>query len=536
MNEHGELRSTRRQVLGQAAAGGVALSAGGLLAACGSGSSSSSSGSPATSSGTPEGPKRMGGVLKVGTQGGSAADTIDAHLSGGSPADSRIMQLYDTLTWRKPDFSIENRLAEELTPNRTADVWTIRLRPDVEFHNGKSLTADDLIFSFRRILDPKLGSVPAATLSSMDANRMKKLDDRTVRLTLKAPNAILPEELSFYHCGIVPEDYDPKNPVGTGPFKYESLDPATFECVLSKNENYWESGLPYVDEVVIKGFNDDTARINALISGQVHAISHVPFSQLKVVEANPKLGHIQQATGLTYPFAMRSDAAPFNDVRLRQAMKLIADRKQLVGQALSGFGTVANDIWGRWDPQYNKDLPQREQDLEQAKSLLKAAGQSDLRVTLTVAEIAPGTVAAATVLQQQAKAAGVAIKVNKVDPGTFYGPSYGKYPLSIDWWSARGIIQQAFISQVPDAPYNFSHWNDSQFISLMEKARGTLDEAKQTEYVHEAQKIQYERSGDLIWTWADYVDVYSKQITGVTESRLGYPLNTYNLKSFSFVS
>ena len=165
-------------------------------------------------------------------------------------------------------------------------------------------------------------------------------------------------------------------------------------------------------------FADDTARINALNSGQIQAMSQLPKSQAKVIEATSGLGLLNAETGAWRPFTMRIDVKPFSDVRVRQAFRLIVDRQQMIDQAYSGLGALANDMYARYDPGTPQTSPQRAQDIEQAKSLLKQAGyDNNLTVELTTSDGALGgdEVAAAQVFAEQAKAAGVTVNIKKTD-------------------------------------------------------------------------------------------------------------------------
>ena len=146
---------------------------------------------------------------------------------------------------------------------------------------------------------------------------------------------------------------------------------------------------------------------------------------------------------------MRVDQAPFDDVRVRQAFRLIVDREQMVQQVLSGHGSVANDLYARYDPVYASDLPQRQQDLEQAKSLLKQAGREGLSVELVTAPVFQGIVEAAQVFAEQAKGAGVNVKVRKVDSGTFYGDNYLRWPFAQDFWASRVYLSQVAQGDLP---------------------------------------------------------------------------------------
>ena len=228
-------------------------------------------------------------------------------------------------------------LAESIEADKSPDEWTIRLRDGVTFHNGKPVTADDVLFSLQRIIDPKDPKTGAASISYIDLKSSKKLDARTVRIKLQAPNVGFPDDVGQYFNGIVPTDYDPKNPVGTGPFKYKSFSPGQ-RSVFVKNADYWREGEPHVDEVVIIDFPDDTARVNALLGQQVDAISNLPAAQIAQAQGNSALKVLVSETGAWQPFTMRVDQAPFDDKRVRQAMRLIVDREQMIQQALSGQG------------------------------------------------------------------------------------------------------------------------------------------------------------------------------------------------------
>jgi peptide/nickel transport system substrate-binding protein len=529
---------TRRQLLRQAAAGGLALSAGGVLAACGGGDSGGGggTGSSAGNATTPA-KLRAGGILRAGATGGGAKDSIDAHKPVTDPDIMRVWNMYESLAVRSPDFSkLEMLLAESIEADKSPDSWTVRLKEGITFHNGKPVTADDVIFSLRRITDPKDPKVGNASISYIDRGGLKKIDDRTVRIPLQLANAAFPDDLGQYFNAIVPTDYDPKQPVGTGPFKYQSFSPGQ-RSVFTKNENYWQSGRPFADQLVIIDFPNQTARTNALLGGQVDAISNLPAAQVASVRSNPNLRVMNSETGAWQPFTMRIDASPFDDNRVRQAMRLIVDREQMVRQVLSGFGSVANDLYARYDPAYNRDLPQRKQDLEQAKALLKQAGRENLTVELVTAEVFQGIVEAAQVFAEQAKGAGVTVKVRKVDSGTFYGDNYLKWPFAQDFWASRVYLAQvAAQGDLPNSPFNETHWGKGRFENLIKQARGELDDAKRTEILHEAQKMQYDEGGYIIPYFSNIIDAYSSKIGGFVEAKSGFPFGNYWLKNVGFVA
>ncbi len=525
---------TRRQVLHGALAGGAALSAGGLLAACGGSSSSSSS---AGSSPVSTAKIKPGGSLTVGATGGGAKDTIDAHLPTADTDIMRDWNLYEPLAVRPPSFGpLEMMVAESIEAEHgKADSWVVKVRPGIEFHNGKTVTADDVIFSLQRILDPKDPKVGAASIGYVDIKNVKKLSDSSLRIPLKFANAGFLDDLGQYFNAIVPVGYDPKKPVGTGAFMYESFTPGQ-QSVFKKFPNYWQHGKPYVDSLTIIDFTDDTARVNALLGGQVNAIDNLPTGQITQVQGNSSLKVLISHTGQWQPFTMRIDQAPFSDVRVRQAMRLIVNRPQMVEQVLSGQGRIANDMYSPFDPAYDSSLPQRAQDIDQAKSLLKAAGHPGLSVQLVTAPVFQGVVQAAEVFAQQASAAGVKVALRKLDTGTFYGPNYLKWTFAQDFWATREYLPQVAQGSLPSSPFNETHWGAGRFETLINQARAELDETKRISILHEAQQMEYSQGGYIIPYFSNQIDAYSSKVTGFVEAKSGFPLGNYWFKNVGFTA
>jgi peptide/nickel transport system substrate-binding protein len=490
----------------------------GLLAACG-GSSSSPTTSAQTS--VPASSLKSGGNLRIGATGGGAKDTIDPNLATADTDIVRVSSLYEPLAQPSPDFkTVEMVLAESIQPVKgNAGLWDIRLKPGIEFHNGKTVSADDVIFSINRIVNPKSPGVGAASIGYIDLGGMKKLDTRTVRVPLKIKNSGFVDDLGQYFNVILPVGYDPHNPVGTAAFKYQSFTPGQ-QSVFTKFPHYWQTGMPKVDTLTITDFTDDTARVNALLGGQIDLADTLPTSVLGEIQGNSSYKLINNPSGSWQPFTMRVDQAPFNDVRVRQAFRLIVNRPQMLEQVLSGSGSVANDIYGRYDPAYNSSLPQRTQNIQQAQSLLKAAGHSGLSVQLVTAPVFQGIPQAAQVFAQQAKSAGVNVSLRQVDSGTFYGPNYLKWTFAQDFWGPRRYLSQVAQGSLPNSPFNETHWatgtdaTSKQFLSLISQARAELDDTKRTALIHEAQTLEYNEGGYIIPYFSNYIGAYSSKIAG----------------------
>jgi peptide/nickel transport system substrate-binding protein len=512
-------------VLRRAALGGLALSGGGVLLDVVNRSDAFAAATAAV--------VKHGGTMRVGVGGGSTSDTLDAHNPLVDTDIARVFQLYEPLVARDKNYALQNVLAESVEPGRDAKHWTVRLRRGLLFSNGRAVTADDVIFSLKRIVDPKNPKRGAAELDELVKGRMEKVDSRTVSLTLSRPNSEFPSALAEYYNGIVPADYDPKKPIGTGPFALKSFTPGR-QSVMVRNPHYWRSGQPYLDQVVIVDIADDAARINALVSGQVEAIQGVPFNLVPQVEGSSKTKLLRGLTGNWTPLIMRTDVAPFNDARVRQAFRLIVDRNQMAKTVFAGHAEPANDVFGRWDPSYNHALKQREQDIDQAKSLLRKAGHSGLSVELTTGDLTTGTLAMAQVFQQQAKAAGVSVTLRTLDPGTFYGKGWLSYPFTQDYWYTRSYLGQVAQVTLKSASSNETHFANARYESLYRQARAQLKPGLRAEIIHAMQSLDWTLGGYIIPTFNDQLDAYSTKMAGFSPSRNGGPLGDYTFRNVSF--
>ena len=212
-------------------------------------------------------------------------------------------------------------------------------------------------------------------------------------------------------------------------------------------------------------------------------------------------------------------------------MRLICDRQQMIDQALSGYGTLGNDLYAPFDPAFAKDLPQREQDIDQAKSLLKSAGKEGLQVQLftgdDIGSVAPAT---ASLFVEQAKKAGVDVKVVKKNP--FYGDDYLSYPFAQDFWNTRNYLPQAAVCALKGGTYNETHFDNAKFAGLIASAQQETDEAKRTSLLQDAQEIEYNEGGYIIWGFRRQIDGYSSKVSGIKPSRY-LPLGSYK---FQFAS
>ncbi|MBP2368099.1 ABC transporter substrate-binding protein [Pseudonocardia parietis] len=500
----------RRRLLG----GAAGLAAAAFLAGCGG---------PAAA--RDAGPPRQGGVLRVGVTGGGASDTLDPHIPATNPDIARTISLYEPLVHWDDAYTVQPAVAEAVRPEPGARAWTATIRNGITFHDGRPVTPDDIVATFARITDPDDPKVGASQLSVLD--RVVVVGDRQVRFELSEPSPVFDQYLAEYSCGIVPADFDVTRPVGTGPFRFEGFT-AGQQSTFVRHEGYWRPEEPYLDRLELINFAEDDARINALLSGQVDAIDQVPLSLTEVVGSYESIRLLTSETGAWLPFTMRVDVAPFDDVRVRQALRLIAGRDEMVNQVLSGLGNRAADLYSPFDPNYLSVT--REQDLGRARELLSAAGKPNLSLELVTSPIQAGSVEAAQVLATQARGAGVEIGLRRVDTSTFFSDQYLQWEFAQSFWNTRNYIPQASQSSMPEAPFNETHWDDAEYQGIIRRARSEVDPNLRAQLVRRAQEIEFERGGYLIWGFPDRVDAHQAYVGGLVPNRTGMSLSGYEFR------
>lgn len=489
-------------------AGGLALAglSGGLIGC----------GGPSADSGGQGGTPRRGGRIKVGTIEATRSGNLDAHKPVGS-GTIRGWALYSKLWEWNPDCTVRLALAEFSEVAADGLSLVVRLRKGLEFHHGKSVTADDVIFSVRRLSDPQLASPYAALVAPVDRERIDKLDDLTVRIHARAGQGLvaLPETwISF--GGIVPTDYHPvTNVVGAGPFRLKSFVPGQ-RSTYTRFENFYKPGQPYIDDLEIIEFGDQTARAYALQSGQIDVADQVPSEQARLLRASPGVQVVLSPSNNAQSFDMNVLDPAFSDVRVRQALRLAVNRADLVKRALHGEGAIGNDLYGPDDPTFDHSIAQRPHDPDQARSLLRAAGAEGLKAELTASEAGVGP---ALIFAEQLKQSGIELTVRQVDTATFNGPLKNKRSISTGGIPSRGFLPSALHYDAPTATSNRTNFRDPRFGELINAALRQPDLAKRTPLVHEAQAIQYERGGLLIWGFGHVRAAASSKIGGIAAEK-----------------
>jgi len=501
---------------------GLLLSGGiigsGFLSSC-----DSQTAPPATSlKGIDRGAPKSGGLLRYGVISGNQVGNLDAHKPLGGGASFRGWALYSKLWEWGLDAQPTLALAESAEVNKDGTEWIIRLHPGLEFHHGKTITADDVIFSLLRLTDPQLASPYAAYLYSLERDKVKKLDDRTVRIPFAENRGLIAlAECWMSWGGIVPTDYDPiTNVVGAGPYKLKSFTPGQ-RSVFTKFENYYKENRPYADEIEVLDFLDQTSRLQALQAGQIDIATGIAHEQLPFLNSDARFAVTSSKTDAWQSFDMNTEKAPFNDVRVRQAFRLIANREELVARVLHGHGTVANDLYAYSDPTFNHSIPQRKQDITEAKRLLAEAGYSE-GLTVELTTTTGIGLNAALVFSHQAKAAGVTITVKQVDASIFSGPKRNDWVFSAGSGVSRPLLLTVQQHDGPRAVNNKTHFSDPRFGELITAALAQPDLEKRKVLIHEAQQIQHDIGGYLIWGYSNVLDAANAHVGGIEEDKTGF--------------
>ncbi len=523
-------RLSRKQLLQGAAGVGLAVGAGGLLAACG-GSDEEAAAPPAppadtgggaatpppAETGAPADEIQTGGTLRVGHVGGGKGESLNPARGSTFIDASRFFNIYDPLFRVSPTLEIEPGLAVEWTPNDDSTQWQFKLRPDVVWHDGKPFTADDVIYTFQQMADPK--HIAHSSVLNMKVDEVAKVDDLTIDIPLKSSDARLYDQFVQQNTVVVQNgSKDFTQPTGTGAFKIVSFTPGE-RSVGERNENYWDEGKPYVDQWEDISIDDPSARLNALLAGEIEMMSQLPFTQARAQAEAGQIQVIDAPSPALQVIIMAVDLEPFQDTRVRQAFRLIADRQALIDSAMAGYGTPGNDLAGAGLP-YFLDNPVPQQDLEQAKSLLKAAGKENLEVTLHTSDIVPGFVEAATLFAEQAKGAGVTIKVKKEPANAYFDTSllYTKLNFAQSFWTITSLgtwYTQALLS---DAVWNETHFRDKAYDKLIQSAIGAKTPDEATDLWNQVQQRQLDDGGYIVWANQNLVDGAANNVQGIVPS------------------
>ena len=321
--------------------------------------------------------------------------------------------------------------------------------------------------------------------------------------------------------------------IGTGPFRVVSYSRGR-STLLERNPYYWQAP-PHLEEIELVQISDITARVNALVSGQVDAISQVDPSQIATLKTNPNIKLLVHAGATWTAQTMMVDRPPFNDKNVRQALRYMVNRPQIMADAVNNAATIGNDLQNHFDPYAATlaEIPQRPYDPDHAKFLLKKAGLSKLNLTLSTAPASTGMVQSSTVIAQQAQAVGVDISLKDVAQDEFWVTQWLKAPFTCTFWGARTLNDFIGLTMWKGATQNETHWNDPSFTATWRKAQATVNPTARRELFIELQKTLWNEGGYLIWGFLQNVDAYSPNVKGL-QGGVARDFNFYNFNTAYF--
>ncbi|MDG1239545.1 MAG: ABC transporter substrate-binding protein, partial [Planktomarina sp.] len=347
---------------------------------------------------------------------------------------------------------------------------------------------------------------------------MKKMNDHQIQFTLAAGNADFPFLLSDYHILMYPAgmiDEAIAKGIGTGLYKVVSFDPGV-RCVLTRVDSHYKDGRAgWFDEIECIAINDSSARMNALMTGQVDAVNRVDFKTEPLLRANPNIEIFEVTGNMHYTFPMLTNQAPFDDVNVRKALKYGVNRQEMVDKILQGHGMVGNDHpIGPANQYLATDIPQIEFDGDKASFYMKAAGLTELNVDISASDAAfTGAVDASQLYQASAKGAGININVVQEPADGYWSNVWLKKGWCACYWSGRATEDWMFSTAYQSGvPWNDNHWEDARFQYLLLKARAELDSNKRREQYTEMQYLLSQEGGTIVPMFANTVDAASTKL------------------------
>jgi len=459
---------------------------------------------------------KQGGRLRLGVAGASTSDSLDPATWSSIFMQAGLMAgVYNNLSEVDVDGNIVPELAESWEASPDAKIWTFKLRQGVEFHNGKTLSAEDVIASINHHRDENSKSAAKSIVESIVDIRAD--GPTTVVFELASGNADFPFIVNDYHLVIMPSKdgkADWQSVIGTGGYTLESLEHGV-RMLLKRQPNYWKANRAHFDEAELISIADVTARMNALVTGEVDAINRVDLKTLHLLQRKPNVVIEEVTSNQHFSMPMFVDHAPFDDLNVRLALKLAIDREALLQTILRGHGALANDHpIGPSNRFYAKELEQRQYDPEKARWHLQQAGLDKLTVDLHAADAAfNGAVDSAVLFKEHAAKAGIEINVVREPNDGYWSNVWLQKPFCMSYWGGRPTEDWMFsLTYSADAKWNDTHWQNARFNELLIQARAELDEAKRRAMYVEMQQLVRDDGGTIIPLYANYIDARSTKL------------------------
>ena len=442
--------------------------------------------------------------------------------------------VYNRLVDIDDNFNVLPELATKWSVSPDGMTWTFKLRSGVKFHSGKDFSSADVVYSFKRLLDEKTGSGARAVLEFLDSDNIKAVDPTTVTFTTKKPVVELPVLISNKFTNIVPdgakqEDLRKKGD-GTGPFMQEQFTPNAPVRILRKNPNYWNAGQPKADCIRITVAQEAVAAVAAIKAGQVDLMLNVDPSVIGSLKDDPSVQLLETAASNSMTVSMWVDTKPFDEVKVREALKLVVDRQAMVDTVLLGFGETAadNPVPVGNPASYTKEAPK--QDIEKAKALLAEAGYKDgLKFDLYTAEGVPGMVRMAQVYAEMAKAAGIDINVVVTPAESFWDDVWLKKPIVTSAWSMRPPGEGLAVAYTQSAKWKETHWERPDYDAMLLKANTTVDADERRKVFQQTGELLAKEGGLILPMFVHQVLALRKGCEGYVPLAQNFNLNFEDL-------
>jgi len=415
------------------------------------------------------------------------------------------MNLYNNLTRIDAQGHVEGDLAESFEPADDAKAWTFKLRQGVKFHDGSPFGAADVVATIEKILDPKTSAPYKAEIGPVAA--VKALDQHTVRFELSSPYADLPKALATAMVRIVSEkgiaDFAKLDTTayGTGPFVLKEFVPND-RVVMERNPTYFQSGRPYLDRVVFRVLPDVTTQVAALRNREVDAIADVEGDSFKEISTIKGVKPMQLVGGTFNNIVLYANKPPFNDPKVRTALRLAMDRKQMADAITGGTGTPADDqpISAAYEF-FDKDTPLRKQDLKEARRLLKEAGHANGFEHKLVVSNSPATrEKTAVVVQAMAEQIGIRFNIEMMDNARYGSTIWNKGIESYVGNYATRPNEDAILTKLYSAKYGIDEgrWANPESDRMLEEARATTDPGKRRQIYIDYQRLARDQGPFII--------------------------------------